>query len=162
MISQQTIIVVAVFIILFLQICSFIMQICQCCDTTPMVVDLPDDLPVVDAEDKKHKFFMTTAPEFATVYIDWSYTNISILGEYIPFQIVQLTPTDDNTTASFIFKGISSDNKDVGGVGVYDCRLDQVLLTFGDKSLELHSSNPKNLIENVQDVYSKSRVFRRR
>ena len=103
---------------------------------------------------KKHKFFMTTAPEFATVYIDWSYKNASILGDDIPFQTVQLTPTEDRKVF-FKFTGKDDSGNDVPGDGRYDRLLDQVLLLFGDNSLELHSSSPKNLLENVQAVYAK-------
>lgn len=134
-------------LILFFVIWLFALQVSS---SKKKAVPCPDD----------HKFFMTTSPEFSSVYIDWEYQNVSILGDNIPFQTVQITPNGENKVF-FKFTGRDDKGNDVEGDGSYDRLLDQVLLMFGDNSLELHSSSPKNLLENVQAVYSKSRNFRR-
>jgi hypothetical protein len=111
---------------------------------------------------KQHKFFMTTAPEFAVVYFDFPYQNVSILGDHVPFQTVQLKRRRGGIN-SFTFIAKSSTGQDTVGNGAYDPGLDRVLIMIGENdSLELHSESPRKLLEEVQQLYRDSRAFHRK
>jgi len=111
---------------------------------------------------KQNKFFMTTAPEFAAVYINYPYQNVSILGDHIPFQTVQFSIKEQGAHP-FTFTGKTATGQDTAGNGVYDPKLDRVLLMIGeDTSLELHSDSPKTLLGEVQELYKNQKSFSRK
>ncbi len=106
----------------------------------------------------KPKFFATRVPtaDFACAWIDWEHNQIALLGEHIPFQTVELREV---TKEKFVFDFHISQ----GGVAHGEQQDNVVFLQDASSELTLYSASPKDLMQNVADVYmrqTEQRAFR--
>ena len=108
---------------------------------------------------RKGKFFATRSPtpDFACALFDWAHQQVSLLGEHIPFQTVDLKKNDD--------KRLTFEWHPSSGHVAYGEYLtnNTVLLHDNETQLILYSENPKTLMKDVADVYqsmNEQRAFR--
>jgi hypothetical protein len=108
---------------------------------------------------RKGKFFATRSPtpDFACALVDWDHSQVSLLGEHIPFQTVDLTKTDDKRM-TFEFHATSGNV----AYGEYLSN-NTIILHDNNTQLILYSENPKTLMKDVAEVYqsmNEQRAFR--
>src|SRR5207245_138809 len=104
---------------------------------------------------KRAKFFSTRSPtpDFAAASIDWIHRQITLLGEHLPIQTVELLPETEKKS-SFEFHTAS------GGLGYGEVMNNELKLQDAANQLTLYSASPRDLMQNVADVYQSANEHR--
>lgn len=95
---------------------------------------------------KSPKFFTSQGTEFVVASVDYENKQIALLGEYIPYQVVDFQGNQD----AFLFTFQTVD-PNVKSDGHYSNRI--ISLLQNGVILELSSSSPKNLMSAVSNLY---------